>query len=47
MTESDYFPDIQCPECGGLLMESGGADFECSSCHRPYSEDEVRARCGL
>lgn len=44
--------EIQCPECGGLLILDAIEGFKaelwvCLKCDTAFSEIEIRERCGL
>ena len=38
--------EIQCPECGGMLVHAREGMI-CIDCRRSFKEEEIRKRCGL
>ena len=47
-TNSDYFDvKIQCPNCGNIFILNNNRECFCEICNRVYTENEIRARCGL
>jgi predicted RNA-binding Zn-ribbon protein involved in translation (DUF1610 family) len=39
--------EIQCPNCGELFIFNELGECFCTRCNRLFSDNEVRARCGL
>ncbi|MHA1488978.1 MAG: hypothetical protein ACTSRI_04915 [Promethearchaeota archaeon] len=39
--------NIQCPDCGEIFVFNEKEECFCNKCDRVFSENEVRARCGL
>ena len=38
---------IQCPDCGELFNFTNKDECFCNKCDKFFTDDEVRARCGL
>ncbi len=38
---------IQCPDCGFIFILNEKREYFCYNCQRVYTENEIRARCGL
>ena len=38
---------IQCPNCGNIFILNSNSECFCEKCNRVYTENEIRARCGL
>jgi len=38
---------IQCPNCGNNFILNNNRECFCKICNRVYTENEIRARCGL
>lgn len=38
---------IQCPDCGNNFVFNNNKDYICEKCKRIFTENEIRARCGL
>ncbi len=38
---------IKCPDCGVLLNFTDDNKCICEKCEKSFTDDEVRARCGL
>ena len=38
---------IQCPNCGNIFILNNNKECFCEICNRVYTENEIRARCGL
>ena len=38
---------IQCPDCGTLFNFTEEGECFCKKCNKFFTDDEVRARCGL
>ncbi|MHA1239547.1 MAG: hypothetical protein ACTSQU_02025 [Promethearchaeota archaeon] len=45
--KNKYDPVIYCPECGEQFSAIEPYRCFCATCHRYFSEHEVRNRCGL
>ena len=38
---------IQCPNCGNTFILNNNRECFCEKCNRVYTENEIRASCGL
>lgn len=38
---------IQCPNCGNIFILNKNSEHFCEICNRIYTENEIRAQCGL
>ncbi len=43
----NHFAIIQCPDCGNIFVLNENREYFCYNCQRVYTENEIRARCGL
>ena len=39
--------EIQCPDCGKIFIFNDEGECFCEKCKRLFSNEEIRARCGL
>lgn len=39
--------ELQCPDCGSILIITEMREYYCDECERVLSEREIRERCAL
>ena len=44
---NNFHIQIQCPVCGNIFILNEKRNYYCEICNRIYTENEIRARCGL
>lgn len=44
---NNFHIQIQCPVCGSVFVLNEKRNYYCEICNRIYTENEIRARCGL